>query len=248
MTLEAQELAREMVEVAAGRAADAGRPRALPPGHHRPRGVAAGRDRSAGRRSSTSRARARAAAAAARSSTTTSPAACAPAATCSSATAATSRPAASRSATSAWTRWRSACSSTPPSALQGFDLTPTLDIDAEWPLNELRSQEIRWLGKLQPHGQGNPEATLLSRDVSVVEAKTVGEGDRHLRLKLKSGPVVWPAIAFGWEGEVPAEGSHVDVVYSLSSDRYGPSENGGALQLSVLDLAPSAWNKPPPNL
>jgi single-stranded-DNA-specific exonuclease len=124
-------------------------------------------------------------------------------------------------------------------ALQGHDLTPVLDIDAEWPLNELRSQEIRWLGKLEPHGQGNPEATLLSRNVSVAEAKTVGQGDRHLRLKVKSGGVVWPAIVFGWEGEAPAEGSSVDLVYSLSSDRYGPSENGGALQLNVLDMASS---------
>jgi single-stranded-DNA-specific exonuclease len=125
-------------------------------------------------------------------------------------------------------------------ALQGHDLTPVLDIDAEWPLNDLRSQEIRWLGKLEPHGQGNPEATLLSRNVEVAEAKTVGQGDRHLRLKLKSGNVVWPAIAFGWEGDTPEDGSRVDLVYSLSSDRYGPTENGGALQLTVQDLRSSS--------
>jgi single-stranded-DNA-specific exonuclease len=124
-------------------------------------------------------------------------------------------------------------------ALKGYDLTPVLDIDAEWPLGDLRSQEIRWLGKLEPHGQGNPQATLLSRNVNVVESKTVGDGDRHLRLKLKSGASVWPAIAFGWTGEAPQEGSQVDLVYSLSADRYGPSENGGALQLAVLDMAPS---------
>jgi len=123
-------------------------------------------------------------------------------------------------------------------SLQGIDLTPTLDLDAEWPLNELRSQEIRWLGKLQPFGQANPEAMLLSRNVNVLEAKEVGEG-RHLRLKLKSGPVVWPAISFGWQGELPEQGSRVDIVYSLSADRYGPGEQGGALQLQVQDLAPS---------
>ncbi|HLF78432.1 MAG TPA: single-stranded-DNA-specific exonuclease RecJ [Dehalococcoidia bacterium] len=121
-------------------------------------------------------------------------------------------------------------------SLEGIDLTPALDIDAEWPLNELKSQEIRWLGRLQPFGQANPEAMLLSRNVTVVEAKEVGEG-RHLRLKLKSGAVVWPAIAFGWQGEIPEAGSRVDVVYSLSADRYGPSEQGGALQLQVVDLA-----------
>jgi single-stranded-DNA-specific exonuclease len=126
------------------------------------------------------------------------------------------------------------------SMLRGFDLTPALDIDADWPLNALRSQEIRWLGKLQPFGMGNPDVRLLSRGVTVVEARGVGDEGRHLRLKLRAGPVVWPAIAFSWEGELPAEGSRVDVVYSLSSDRYGPSEAGGALQLSVLDLAPVA--------
>jgi hypothetical protein len=40
-------------------------------------------------------------------------------------------------------------------------------------------------------------------------------------------------------GEPPEEGTHVDLVYSLSADRYGPSENGGALQLAVLDMAES---------
>lgn len=122
-------------------------------------------------------------------------------------------------------------------ALDGVDLTPTLDIDAEWALSALRSQEIRWLAKLQPNGQGNPDVLLLSRDVTIVEARPVGEEGRHLRLKLRNGPVVWPAIAFGWESEAPAEGSRVDVVYSLSVDRYGPTEAGGALQLTVVDLA-----------
>jgi single-stranded-DNA-specific exonuclease len=122
-------------------------------------------------------------------------------------------------------------------ALLGHDLAPSIDIDAEWSLNALRSQEIRWLGKLQPYGMGNPEAVLLSRDVLVAEARGVGEGSKHLRLKLRSGNVVWPAICFGWEGECPPEGSRVDVVYSLSSDRYGPSGEGGALQLMVQDLA-----------
>jgi single-stranded-DNA-specific exonuclease len=123
--------------------------------------------------------------------------------------------------------------------LAGFDLTPTLDIDAEWQLGDLRSQEIKWLNKLQPFGQGNPEVSLLSRNVLVTEAKPVGQEGRHLRLRLKSANVTWPAICFNYEGECPQPGSSVDVVYSLSADRYGPGEGGGALQLTVQDIAPS---------
>lgn len=124
-------------------------------------------------------------------------------------------------------------------ALLGADLTPTLNIDAEWPLTDLKSQEIRWLNKLQPFGQGNPEVRLLSRGVRVTEAKTVGQDGAHLRLKLKGG-ATWPAIAFNWTGAIPIEGDCIDVVYSLSADRYGTTEGGGALQLNVLDMAPSA--------
>ena len=124
-------------------------------------------------------------------------------------------------------------------ALLGHDLAPTIDVDAEVPLNQLRSQEIRWLGKLQPYGMANAEPVFLSRDVMVAESRGVGEGSKHLRLKLRSGNVVWPAICFSWEGEMPTDGSRVDLVYTLSSDRYGPSGEGGALQLMVQDLAVS---------
>ena len=124
--------------------------------------------------------------------------------------------------------------------LADVDLSPSLEIDAEWPLSALRSQEIRWLAKLQPHGIANEEAVLLSRGVVVVEARPVGEAGRHLRLKLKDGAVGWAAIAFDWGADAPAEGGRVDVAFSLSADRYGPSDGGGALQLRVLDLTPSA--------
>jgi single-stranded-DNA-specific exonuclease len=123
-------------------------------------------------------------------------------------------------------------------SLLGLDLTPTLDIDAEWPLADLRSQEIQWLNKLQPIGQGNPEVRLLSRGVLVTEAKAIGDGT-HARLKLKAG-ATWPAIAFNYEGPLPAEGSCIDLVYTMSADRFGPSGNGGALQLQVLDMIASA--------
>jgi single-stranded-DNA-specific exonuclease len=123
-------------------------------------------------------------------------------------------------------------------SLLGVDLTPTLDIDAEWPLTDLNGQEIQWMSKLQPIGQGNPEVRLLSRNVLVVESKTVGDGS-HARLKLKAG-ATWPAIAFNYEGDLPVEGSRVDLVYTMSADRYGPAGNGGALQLQVLDMVPSA--------
>jgi single-stranded-DNA-specific exonuclease len=126
-------------------------------------------------------------------------------------------------------------------ALAGHDLAPVLRVDAEWPLAALRGPEIRWIGKLGPFGQGNPDPVLLSRGVTALEARQVGEDSQHLRLRLKDGNVTWSAVCFGWEEEPPREGERLDLVYSLSPDRYGPSYNGAgaALQLTVLDLAPT---------
>jgi single-stranded-DNA-specific exonuclease len=121
-------------------------------------------------------------------------------------------------------------------ALSGVELGPVLEIDADYALGQLRSQEIKWLGKLQPHGVGNPGVMMLSRDVLVMESGVVGEG-KHLRMKLKAGGVTWPAICFRWDGGVPEPGDSIDAVFSLSADRYGTSANGGLLQLTVEDLA-----------
>ena len=126
--------------------------------------------------------------------------------------------------------------------LVGVELSPTLDIDAELPLARLRGDEIRWLQYFAPHGQGNPEPTFLSRGVLVAEARPVGNDGRHLRLRLKDGPVTWPAIAFDL-GELAVEpGQRADVAYSLTVDRRGsdihPAGSGQALELRVKDLAP----------
>ena len=103
------------------------------------------------------------------------------------------------------------------------------------PLSELRGDEIRWLGRMAPHGGGNPEPVLLSRGVRVIERRNVGKDGGHLRLKLRDGAVSWPAIAFRQEGAGIEKEMLVDIVYALSADRLS---NQG-LQLRVLDLRPS---------
>jgi single-stranded-DNA-specific exonuclease len=92
------------------------------------------------------------------------------------------------------------------------------------------------LRKLMPHGIGNPEPVFLSRNVLVAERASVGQDGRHLRLKLRDGPVVWPAIAFRHNGDGIEQGANVDVVYCLSTDRFLE----GGLQLVVRDVRPTS--------
>lgn len=119
--------------------------------------------------------------------------------------------------------------------LTGIDLTPTLDIDAEFPLASLRGDEIRWLSRMAPHGIGNAEPLFLSRNVLVAEKAQVGADGAHLRLKLRDGAVVWPAIAFRTDGDGIDEGSRVDLAYTIGADRF----LSDGLQLRVEDVRPA---------
>jgi len=120
--------------------------------------------------------------------------------------------------------------------LDGLDLRPPLDIDLEVPLRAIRGEEIRWLERLAPHGNGNPLPTFLSRGVLVADSRAVGDGEAHVLLKLRDGSVVWPAIAFrrAMTSDV-APGSRIDVVYSIGADRF--VQDG--LRLTVHDLRPT---------
>jgi single-stranded-DNA-specific exonuclease len=124
-------------------------------------------------------------------------------------------------------------------ALRDVDLGPVLHIDTEWELGSVRGREIQWLAKLEPHGMGNEAPALLSRGVTILDAWSVGDEGRHIRLKLKDGPVTWAGILFGWEAPPPPPGSRADIVFTFGADRYGPTYAGAGnpMQLTLLDMA-----------
>ncbi len=121
--------------------------------------------------------------------------------------------------------------------LAEVDLRPLLLIDAEVPLSRLDGESLKTVQQLAPFGYGNPMPTFLSRGVEVVDCRPVGNGGKHLRLKLRAGNVVWPGIGFELGGLIDEVTSHLDIVYNLGLDEWGDER---MLQLSILDFAPAA--------
>ncbi|MDP9236761.1 MAG: single-stranded-DNA-specific exonuclease RecJ [Chloroflexota bacterium] len=102
--------------------------------------------------------------------------------------------------------------------LAGRELAPVLEIDCNLPLRALRGEEIRWLARIGPFGIGNPQPMFLARGVTVVDARTVGGGDRHLKLRLRDGGATWPAIAFDFGAFGAEAGDRVDIVYCVQAE------------------------------
>jgi single-stranded-DNA-specific exonuclease len=119
--------------------------------------------------------------------------------------------------------------------LTGLDLRPTLHIDAEVPLGELRPATFEMLEQLAPFGQGNPPPLLLSRRVIVRDRRLVGNG--HLKLSVSDGRVVWDAIAFRQAERAGSLAQHIDLVYRPEISEWNGEKR---FQLNVQDLRSSS--------
>ena len=106
-----------------------------------------------------------------------------------------------------------------------------IEVEAEAPLHALDSVTLRKLWRFAPCGVGNPNPLLLSRGVTVIERRLVGDGT-HLQMQLRDRSSSWRAIAFGRAAQAPPLGSSLDIVYAIDagSGKYGPS-------LRLTDLA-----------
>lgn len=120
--------------------------------------------------------------------------------------------------------------------LDGLDLRPQLDIDAEVILPSLSGETLLSMQQLAPFGQGNPNPIFLSRGVRVADCRTMGSNGKHLRLKLEQGGTVWDGVAFGWGSYRAEVSSPLDIVYNLEVNRWRGEER---LRLNLLDFAPA---------
>ncbi len=123
--------------------------------------------------------------------------------------------------------------------LEGVDLRPRLDIDAEVLLPELGGDTFRTMQKLAPFGKGNPPATFLSRGIQVANCRTMGNGADHLRMKLRQRGTFWDAVAFGLGSCLGDVAELIDIVYNLETDQWCGVES---LRLNILSFAPSGGN------
>jgi single-stranded-DNA-specific exonuclease len=118
--------------------------------------------------------------------------------------------------------------------LEGVDMRPRLDIDAEVKLSDLGGDTYPMIQKLAPFGQGNPVPVFISRNVEVIETRTMGNGGEHLRFRFRQNGTTWDAVGFRLGSYLSEVVSPLDIVYTLEIDSW----NGqNTLRLNVIDFA-----------
>lgn len=119
-------------------------------------------------------------------------------------------------------------------------LAPRVEIDAE-----IKTENINWdffeqASKLAPYGEENPEPVFLLRDMSVIEMRAVGNGEKHLKMSLrpsleKNKGKIFRAIGFnfgGWLSKLKP-GSSIDIVFTLTANQWNEH---CSLEFKIVDL------------
>jgi single-stranded-DNA-specific exonuclease len=117
--------------------------------------------------------------------------------------------------------------------LEGVDLRPKIDIDAETALPDLGGDTYSTIQKMAPFGQGNPVPTFLSRRVEVISSSTMGSDGSHLRMRVKQGSMLFDAVGFGLGNCINEVSNYIDIAYNLELDHWNGQSK---LRLNILDF------------
>jgi single-stranded-DNA-specific exonuclease len=95
------------------------------------------------------------------------------------------------------------------------------------------------LARLGPFGQGNPEVRLLIAGAELGDVRPMGEGERHARFSIRSGPRRALGVAFGVDGRLAAAGSGpLDVSVRLELNEWNGSVEPRVVLGEVYPPAP----------
>ncbi len=111
-----------------------------------------------------------------------------------------------------------------------------LDIDAEVRLADVTRRAVHELDKLGPFGEMNRRPVFAATRVELVEPpRKMGEGERHLSLRVRQHGTTMRAIAFGrgeWADEIAAAPGTLSISFAPGINRFRGQEN---VELQLVD-------------
>lgn len=110
----------------------------------------------------------------------------------------------------------------------------TLYLDEELDLENLSLETVKSFERLAPFGMDNQKPVFYIRDFKVENARSMGAGDSHLKLKISKGTASFEVVAFG-QGSKTTEFSQVkqlELAVTLSVNQWNGQTT---LQLMMVD-------------
>lgn len=118
--------------------------------------------------------------------------------------------------------------------LGGQALAPSVEIDAKLDIHQVNEGLIKTLDLLEPTGNGNTRPMFMVERARVLESRTVGKDERHLKLKIaRAGQPPLDAIGFGLGEWARLDVEFLDLAFQVEMNIWNGRQN---LQLRLADV------------
>ena len=110
----------------------------------------------------------------------------------------------------------------------------TLFLDEELDLSSLTLETLKSFERLAPFGMDHKKPVFYIRDFKVENARTMGQGNSHLKLKISQGEAAFDVVAFG-QGNLStefAQAQNLELAVTLSVNQWNGQTS---LQLMMVD-------------
>lgn len=114
-------------------------------------------------------------------------------------------------------------------------LNQSLRVDCELPIDFISDEIYELVSKLAPFGMGNPVPVFASKNIQIEDIRVVGNGKKHLKLRLKSNSRFFNAIWFG-AGERISQfktGQMIEAAYTIDENIWNGNKE---LQLKIKEV------------
>ncbi len=128
--------------------------------------------------------------------------------------------------------------------IQKEHLVPTIEIDIELPINEIKNGFFKILNQFEPFGVGNEQPIFKCTSVKVVKGTLRVLGNKHLKMEImetNNPKLRIPSIAFNQikHFDYISKGNSFDICYSLEVNQWKGSRT---LQANIRDIRKSKYN------
>lgn len=109
-----------------------------------------------------------------------------------------------------------------------------LKIDMNVNFNQIDHKMLEVLNQFEPTGYGNFQPVFISKRGKIIERKTVGSEEKHLKFKIRQNNIVLDAIWFNYDQKINiSKLTFFDIAYVIEENNWG---SNSSIQLKIKDI------------
>lgn len=120
-------------------------------------------------------------------------------------------------------------------SLLNKELEPAVEVDCQLNFNQINWQLFNALEKFKPFGFANPQPLFATKQVKLLNFRSVGQDNKHLKLSLRGDSLQVDGIAFsfGHLAQKLVPGQLIDITYTIEANDWN---NQKTLQLKIKEI------------